>query len=940
MRHLLLLGLVLIGIEAAAATGVREDAELADLIERLTNRSTEGLRQFESSDGSIGVDLDGRFQHVHVARFDGQRSEVACVGSLGEANAFFGRDLRSGRPMPRFGLAAIPPEAEEAAARHGMTAAEYAFYWSLVESHAARAATAPEAVTINIINNDGPGEGFNDPTAVAPEGGNGGTTRGQQRLNVFNFAAGIWGAFLDSGVPIQIRANFDPLTPCSTSGGVLGSAGPVTVHRDFTGAGFTGTWYPAALANKQNGGDLSTTQPDISTTFNSDVDLGCLGAGTRFYYGLDNATPANRVNLLVVVLHEIGHGLGSLTFTNLTTGAFLGTPPFPDIWTRFMFDRSANLLWSAMTNSQRAASATNNGNLLWDGPNTRIASGFLTAGRENSTGRVQLFAPATLQPGSSVSHWDSAAFPNLLMEPAINPGLPLTLDLSRQQMRDIGWYRDQNLDRVPDTIINVQPSGGTLTPGSNVNITWTNTGGFNRNVTIELSTDGGASFPTAIATDVANTGSRSWTVPNTPTTAARIRIREHDFVEPAGVSAANFAISGNTPPAFSPVPSPITRQRGSPAGAAVAVGTVSDAQTPAGSLTVTQIAGGTATGITTTGITNSAGAVSAQLAAACDAGLGSRTLRFEVSDGSLTGTGDVPLNVIDNTAPTLSYGNAAVAGGAGTTISPASGPGDNGTIASIVVLSQGAYSGGIAVNPATGVVTVTNAAPIGTHTITIRATDNCGAVRDASFQLTVNNTAPTFTPAAALTRQQGSPGGAAVVIGSVADAQTPPGSLVVSQVAGGTAAGITIASIANVNGTVSAIVSASCTATGGTVRFEVSDGNLTGTGDLAVNVSANAPPVLGAWPNTILALGASGTVLPSTAPTDNGSVVSLGVSATPAFGGTLTGNPGSGAVTIGNAGPAGSFAISVVAADNCGATSSGSFGLTVGEIVFSDGFEP
>ena len=38
------------------------------------------------------------------------------------------------------------------------------------------------AATINIDNVDGPNEGFNDPTPVAPEGGNPGTTRGQQRL--------------------------------------------------------------------------------------------------------------------------------------------------------------------------------------------------------------------------------------------------------------------------------------------------------------------------------------------------------------------------------------------------------------------------------------------------------------------------------------------------------------------------------------------------------------------------------------------------------------------------------------------------------------------------------------------------------------------------------------------------------------------------------------
>ncbi len=90
---------------------------------------------------------------------------------------------------------------------------------------------------------------------------------------------------------------------------------------------------------------------------------------------------------------------------------------------------------------------------------------------------------------------------------------------------------------------------------------------------------------------------------------------------------------------------------------------------------------------------------------------------------------------------------------------------------SVVVQSDGTYTGGISV-AANGVISLTNAAPVGIHTITIRATDNCGATTDASFQLTVNNTAPTFTPAAAIARQQGSISAGAATVGSVSDGQT------------------------------------------------------------------------------------------------------------------------------------------------------------------------
>ena len=51
-----------------------------------------------------------------------------------------------------------------------------------------------------------------------------------------------------------------------------------------------------------------------------------------------------------------------------------------------------------------------------------------------------LFAPGIVQLGSSVSHWDTSATPNLLMEPFLSSDLPfLGLDITPQLMQDIGW---------------------------------------------------------------------------------------------------------------------------------------------------------------------------------------------------------------------------------------------------------------------------------------------------------------------------------------------------------------------------------------------------------------------------------------------------------------------------------------------------------------------
>ncbi|HET7498769.1 MAG TPA: PA domain-containing protein [Candidatus Eisenbacteria bacterium] len=226
------------------------------------------------------------------------------------------------------------------------------------------AAPFAEAGSFVLINLDGAGEGFNDPTPVSPIGGNPGTTLGQQRLNVFQTAGKIWGAYIPDNVTIRVEARFDPLTPCDSVSGVLGSAGAITLASDFAGAPLASTWYPIALANKLAGTDLATTVNDITAHFNSSVDNStCLGT-SGWYYGYDHNEGTN-IDLLAVVLHELSHGLGFQTFTNLSTGGFQNGKP--DVYARHLFDRTLNEHWDQMTSNQRSNSAVNTGNLVWDG---------------------------------------------------------------------------------------------------------------------------------------------------------------------------------------------------------------------------------------------------------------------------------------------------------------------------------------------------------------------------------------------------------------------------------------------------------------------------------------------------------------------------------------------------------------------------------------------
>ncbi len=229
------------------------------------------------------------------------------------------------------------------------------------------AAAPARAATITIVNLDGANEGFNDPTPVAPVGGNPGTTRGAQRLFVFQTAAAIWGAILPSTVEIRVNSNFNPLT-CDATSAVLGGANTVTNASDFAGAEVANTWYSIALANRLAGSDLFPAGNDINAQFNSTLDGGtCLG-GTTWYYGIDG-NEGSQVELLPVVIHELGHGLGFAGTTSLTTGGMLSNRP--NIYERNLFDRTQNRQWPAMTNVQRQSAAINTGNLVWTGAAAR-----------------------------------------------------------------------------------------------------------------------------------------------------------------------------------------------------------------------------------------------------------------------------------------------------------------------------------------------------------------------------------------------------------------------------------------------------------------------------------------------------------------------------------------------------------------------------------------
>jgi len=89
--------------------------------------------------------------------------------------------------------------------------------------------------------------------------------------------------------------------------------------------------------------------------------------------------------------------------------------------------------------------------------------------------------------------------------------------------KDLNWYRTEGSPPPQNTITLTSPNGGeSLVVGQTAAVSWNSTGSFG-NVRIELSTDGGASWTTVVAS-TANDGSYNWVVPGLLSNSCLIRI--------------------------------------------------------------------------------------------------------------------------------------------------------------------------------------------------------------------------------------------------------------------------------------------------------------------------------------------------------------------------------------------------------------------------------
>jgi uncharacterized repeat protein (TIGR01451 family) len=213
-------------------------------------------------------------------------------------------------------------------------------------------------------------------------------------------------------------------------------------------------------------------------------------------------------------------------------------------------------------------------------------------------------------------------------------------------------------------------------------------------------------------------------------------------------NAASANLLVNNPPTITAIPQSVAA--GSNA-ATYNIATVNDAEDGVAGVTFSISSDGvtfgnsaTLNGVTVTYVaTNGAGTVSASIATTCSATTANFTIKA-TDTTSQSSTTTLTITVTANPGPTLSYSSPqTLAAGTSTTVTPATGPSDNGSVTTIVVDSVSPGTGLTAsVNNSTGVVSL-NATLAGSYTVNIKATDNCGAMTVASF--TVNVTCPSIT---------------------------------------------------------------------------------------------------------------------------------------------------------------------------------------------------
>ncbi len=255
----------------------------------------------------------------------------------------------------------------------------------------------------------------------------------EETKTVAKYAAGLWEELLTSDVTINVHLKEE-----SQEEATLASASP-SQFLLAEATSFSPKHYdPVAIAERKYQFDLTPGFTDIVITVNSDQE---------FYYGTDGNCPATQHDLVSILLHELGHGLGFLDSISAEVDAINGnsaTYGFGDMgiglaYDYFLVDGAAKKIIDEENPKEEDSlytSVTSIGNVYFAGP--------LTLAITNNTGS-KLYTPFRWSDGSSVAHLDEGTYnvgnANSLMTPRANKGEAIhdPGDIGLAMLGDIGW---------------------------------------------------------------------------------------------------------------------------------------------------------------------------------------------------------------------------------------------------------------------------------------------------------------------------------------------------------------------------------------------------------------------------------------------------------------------------------------------------------------------
>ena len=216
-------------------------------------------------------------------------------------------------------------------------------------------------------------------------------------------AVDIWSENFASTVPVNVNVKWGS----SSSYGVLASASAKNNFSNFNGAPDKTLYYASALANALAGRDLDPTSPEIEISITSNAP---------WYYGTDGNCPARSFDLVSVILHEMGHGLGFVSGNYYDAFSGFGRVDQPTPFDAYAQLPDGRRLADMPSPSLEAGKAMTS-DLVWSGEN---------AVKANNGIKPKLYTPSTYEPGSSISHLDEATFSqsvdNAVMTPNLDSG--------------------------------------------------------------------------------------------------------------------------------------------------------------------------------------------------------------------------------------------------------------------------------------------------------------------------------------------------------------------------------------------------------------------------------------------------------------------------------------------------------------------------------------